>query len=597
MGRLPYRGPNVILIRFGGGVRRLETIQDSEHTYCPFVYHELFKKKGILFPNVEIDSAPGVVTSHGQGTLYLLTGRYDTYEDITRRAFADRFVPKVPTLFEYLRGKYAIPAHQALIVNGEDRVNEEFYTFSNNHLYGIRYRSTVLSLYRFKTFLLREELKEGRLSDKERETKQKKLEKMENLDYRVENRDRVIDPEIDKFWRKWRSYYGSSGLVNPRGDRLLTTLALWALRELLLKDTNSNTRRGAAYVLSRAGAGAKKAQAALDHAANDSDPFVRRWALHALWNIRKDPRTLRTLAALLADKSMDVRIATAHVLGDFGAAAKEVAPSVRAALKDPEWQVRHVAAESLWLIARDAEALKALIALANEPDSQARSQGAASLGFALRSETNPPAGPLPEAVTTLIAALKDKDDQVRMRAAEALGRIGPAAKAAVAVLAQRLQAEDEDAVHSAAAEALGRIGPDAKPALGVLTRHLKNPDIYVRINAAKALWHIAQSAEAAGVAEAFLDFRRPMVRIYAAETLWAIRRDPAMLPRLRDAVRVETGTPLYASLRALGRIGAPAREAIPVISELLHHEEPAIRQAAREALLAIDPKQAEKILP
>jgi hypothetical protein len=36
-----YSGPNIILIRFGGGVRRLETIQQPHQTYCPFIYHEL----------------------------------------------------------------------------------------------------------------------------------------------------------------------------------------------------------------------------------------------------------------------------------------------------------------------------------------------------------------------------------------------------------------------------------------------------------------------------------------------------------------------------------------------------------------------------
>ncbi|MCC6234373.1 MAG: hypothetical protein IT580_17155, partial [Verrucomicrobiales bacterium] len=33
-------------------------------------------------------------------------------------------------------------------------------------------------------------------------------------------------------WERWREHYGESGLVNPRGDRLLTTLTLRALKEL-----------------------------------------------------------------------------------------------------------------------------------------------------------------------------------------------------------------------------------------------------------------------------------------------------------------------------------------------------------------------------
>jgi hypothetical protein len=227
----PYAGPNVILIRFGGGVRRLETVRAPEKTHCPFLYHELTGKRGVLFNNVEIASKPGIETSHGQGTLYLLTGRYAHYEDISHKPLSDRFEAKVPTLFEYFRKAFDVPEHQALIVNGEDRINEEFYTFSNHHLFGVRYRSTVLSLYRFKTYLLRRELEHDALPDKVRQEKEKKLARLASRDYRVRDR-KVAGPELDRFWENWRGYYGKTGLVNPRGDRVLTALALRALKEL-----------------------------------------------------------------------------------------------------------------------------------------------------------------------------------------------------------------------------------------------------------------------------------------------------------------------------------------------------------------------------
>jgi hypothetical protein len=229
--RPQYRGPNVILVRFGGGVRRRETVEFPDHTFCPFVHHELAGRQGVLFNNVEIASRPGIDTSHGQGTLYLLTGEYDHYEDISHKPFADRFEPKIPTIFEYLRKEYDVPEHQALIVNGEDRINEEFYTFSNHHLYGVHYRSTVLSLYRFKTYLLRQELQNPKLPEEERVAREKRLAEMESRDYRVRDRQ-VVSPELDAFWDSWRGYYGTTGLVNPRGDRVLTALALRALKEL-----------------------------------------------------------------------------------------------------------------------------------------------------------------------------------------------------------------------------------------------------------------------------------------------------------------------------------------------------------------------------
>src|SRR5690606_30730683 len=99
--RPPFRGRNVVLIRFGGGARRRESI-DPEHTFAPFVARDLVAA-GTLFPRMEIAQLEGLNTSHGEGTLNLLTGRYDKYQDIERGFLKARFEPKVPTLFEYLR--------------------------------------------------------------------------------------------------------------------------------------------------------------------------------------------------------------------------------------------------------------------------------------------------------------------------------------------------------------------------------------------------------------------------------------------------------------------------------------------------------------
>jgi len=232
LSRPAYGGPNVILVRFGGGARRRETI-DPDQTYAPFLCHD-FTKRGTLFSRMEIDSftpTVGVDTSHGQGTLYIITGKYEKYADVTHKFLAERFEPKVPTLFEYLRKSFDVPEHQTLIVNGEDRSNEEFYTFSNHHLYGINYRSNTLSLYRYKTYLLRRSIQAGKWEGKELEKKRKELAKLEAVDYRNAEPNGQ-GPELVQFWERWRAYYGETGLVNPRGDRLLTELSVRALKEL-----------------------------------------------------------------------------------------------------------------------------------------------------------------------------------------------------------------------------------------------------------------------------------------------------------------------------------------------------------------------------
>ncbi len=225
-----YDGPNVILVRFGGGVRRRETIE-SATTYAPYLCHE-FAKRGTLYTNMEISQFEGIETSHGQGTLYLLTGKYERYKDVGGRFLGQRFEAPVPTIFEYFRKTYNVPEHQTLIVNGEDRTDEEFYAFSNHHLFGVEYRSNVLSLYRFKTYLLRRQINAGVFQGKELKKQQNELSKLEELDYRVHRDNRGQSEEIEAFWERWRQYYGETGFVNPRGDRLLTELSLRALKEL-----------------------------------------------------------------------------------------------------------------------------------------------------------------------------------------------------------------------------------------------------------------------------------------------------------------------------------------------------------------------------
>lgn len=224
-----YRGPNVILIRFGGGVRRQETILDRKHCWCPFFRDELLPR-GTLYPQMTLDQGAGVDTSHGQGTLHLLTGRYDGYVN-EGEGIGEAFVPQIPTLFEYLRATYDIPEHQALIVNGEDRKQEEFFTFSQDHRFGIEYRSRTVSLHRFKLHILKQQLAAGRFEGEQLAEKQKLLREMTSIDYRQKGNDQP-NPELEAFWDRWRDSYGESGFKNPRGDRLLTELTVRAIREL-----------------------------------------------------------------------------------------------------------------------------------------------------------------------------------------------------------------------------------------------------------------------------------------------------------------------------------------------------------------------------
>ena len=221
-----YTGPNVILVRFGGGVRRAETI-DEAATWAPFLRHSL-APRGTFIPDLRIDKLEGVNTSHAEGTLNLLTGRYLAYRELS--AVSDRLEPTEPTLFEYLRRAYDIPSHQVLLINGEDRPQEEFFTFGAGDHFGIEFRSEMLSLHRYKLYRTAMQLAEGKLPEDQLLKVQEERATLLTQDPRGSTPD--PSPEVTAFWARWRQGFGDSGFKNPRGDRLLTELSVRAMADL-----------------------------------------------------------------------------------------------------------------------------------------------------------------------------------------------------------------------------------------------------------------------------------------------------------------------------------------------------------------------------
>lgn len=223
-----YRGPNVIIVRFGGGVRRAETI-DSKHTYAPFLLNTL-ARRGTLVKDMQIADIDGMDTSHAEGTINILTGRYAAWRQATEERFLAKIEPTSPTLFEYVRKAYNIAPHEALLINGEDRPQEEFFSFARHKKFGGDFRAEVLSLYRYKRWLYRRLLEEN--SGNEQLVKQLRdsIDKIEQ--HELPGRSPQDNARLDAFWQRWRADYRDGGLINPRGDRLLTELAIRAMIHL-----------------------------------------------------------------------------------------------------------------------------------------------------------------------------------------------------------------------------------------------------------------------------------------------------------------------------------------------------------------------------
>jgi hypothetical protein len=223
-----YNGLNVIIVRFGGGVRRTETI-DPKHTYAPYLVNTL-AKRGVLMPDVRIADIRGMDTSHAEGTINILTGRYAAWRDAGSRFLVRKIEPTSPTLFEYFRKAYRVPAHQTLLINGEDRPQEEFFSFARHRQFGGNFRAEVLSLYRYQRWLYHRLRDEGGADAKLMARLRRQIDKIDK--HELPGRAQLPNTRLDHFWAAWRRDYRETGLINPRGDRLLTELALRAMHTL-----------------------------------------------------------------------------------------------------------------------------------------------------------------------------------------------------------------------------------------------------------------------------------------------------------------------------------------------------------------------------
>jgi HEAT repeat protein len=177
-----------------------------------------------------------------------------------------------------------------------------------------------------------------------------------------------------------------------------------------------------------------------------------------------------TLVKDLKAKDPDLRRTAARELGKMGAEAKPAVDALAKALKDDDTFVRRFAALALGEIGADAKgAVPALAAALRDREKRVVEAAATALG-SMGSE----------GVKPLAALVKDpsKEPALRARAAESLGKIGPAAKSAVPVLVEVLQNKSKDkkkknmpvdgSLRLEVVQALGSIGPEAKEAQPVL---------------------------------------------------------------------------------------------------------------------------------
>ncbi|BAZ68082.1 hypothetical protein NIES4106_28410 [Fischerella sp. NIES-4106] len=192
-----------------------------------------------------------------------------------------------------------------------------------------------------------------------------------------------------------------------------------------------------------------------------------------------------------------------------------------------------------------------------------------------------------QAISHIQPALNDEDSDVRIRAAEALGKIGSSEAVEVWKLALNNKYSN---VRIRAAEALVKIG--SSEVVEVLKKALNDEDFRVRSRAANALVKIG-SSEAVKVLKLAFNHEDSDVRIRAANALEEIGSSEAV-EVLKLALNHEDSDVCIIAAKALGEIGSS--EAVEVLKQALNHEDFDVRIRAAEALGEIGSSEAVEVL-
>ncbi|MHB1425241.1 MAG: HEAT repeat domain-containing protein [Gemmataceae bacterium] len=309
-----------------------------------------------------------------------------------------------------------------------------------------------------------------------------------------------------------------------------------------------------------------------------SDCQVSHRAAAAL--IRTGAPAAPELAAALSDKAKEKRIEV--VLVRLGSSA---VPALLEALAD-ETRCEE-AAHVLGLIGpRAADAVPDLLAVLDRRQAPAALRSEAAFALGRIGE------PIAAIVPALSAALQDGKMEVREQAAESLGWIGPPAREAMAFLAAAVN-DEEPKVARRACQALSFI--DEKGAATALLKAFESERTQVAIEAGRALWRLGPKAES--IVPALLSAAQgPIDKSASARTLLA-SFGPWVAPTLVAALNDNEAARREAAADILGRIGPPARAAVPALLVLLKDKSSAVAFRAAMALSQIDSTRAAAAVP
>jgi HEAT repeat protein len=310
----------------------------------------------------------------------------------------------------------------------------------------------------------------------------------------------------------------------------------------------------------------------------DKDVSVRERAVAALKVYEEEARDAAPLIIkAMSDQDMSLRVNAIITLGFIGMSEKDRGEGINAlkyrVVKDAQGIVRFQAAVALGRLGADAyDAVPSLI-LASQ-DIHCWEIRQAAMGALATAGWNPNGGFDPFAYRAAYRALKDKCVEVRLQAALTLiyfGKPGTPAdqKAALSALQQVVRDREENKrVRMWARVAMMRIDDDKNPEkkyekeLPQISILLKDKDMGTRVHAARALAFMGDKAK-------------------------------SQIPELVEALDDKESQVVVQVLIALGAMKSAAERATSAIKRMLQHPDPAVKQAANNALNEIGEKQKQ----
>lgn len=265
----------------------------------------------------------------------------------------------------------------------------------------------------------------------------------------------------------------------------------------------------------QAGSGLSIVLGALRNATADTDPEVRRFAVKGLGDVgpRAGAATARLSELLKSDPSEWVRFQAAISLVSLDPSGEKATPPLTEALKDRSADVSGAAARSLGALGAKAKSSVPSIvtALDDARDCSLAVSNHFFMPLPIRFDAAEALGRIGIEARAAIPRLRkvivaDRHPEVRGAATLAVLRIDPQSQEAIAAVIEELDRKEKGIsdVDAAIIQTLSELGPKARSAVPALIRCLKDEDSSIRAGAAEALASIGDRAvipDLVGVAE------------------------------------------------------------------------------------------------